>query len=113
MSYTTFNGEKKIFDELDHQHLSNIYWYNKIVNRNDDITLHDIIVKLKDKYGGTLPYHPHPDFKQEINALDRMGCLRWIDDRTMADIFLGSEKVGEFYTKDYIRNIKIEKLLEE
>jgi hypothetical protein len=111
MTYTTFNGTKKEFEDIDHQHISNIYWYNRIVREHTEHELHTIIVKIKDKFGNTLPYRPHPDFTIEIEALQEMRCLRWSDDKMSADIYFEGRKVGEFHTKEYIRDAKIQTLL--
>ena len=111
MTYVTFSGEKKLFDEIDHQHLSNIYWYSLIIRELSESGILKIKNRLEEVYGGILPYHPHPDFQQEIDDLELLGCLIWDLDKTCADIFFNESKVGEFYTKKHIRDNKISIIL--
>jgi len=61
---------------MDHQHLSNIYWFNRIIN---EITSPKIIMDriTNDFDGSILPYRPKPSFKLEIDELDKRGLLSW------------------------------------
>jgi hypothetical protein len=114
MIYTTFSGEKKDFNKIDHQHISNIYWYNMIVLERDIHFLAMIKKKINDEFGGDiLPYSPHPDFKSEIESLNDMGYLIWQDeDKTWAKITWGEQIVGEYKSKLFLRNNKIDNLLQ-
>ena len=74
-TWTTFNGRVITPENLDHQHLSNIYWYHKLVFEVDHIWVIDLIrVRFN---GQLLPYAPHVDFHHEIQALEQKGFLHW------------------------------------
>jgi hypothetical protein len=115
MTYTTFSGERKDFNKIDHQHLSNIYWFNKIINERDDWFLNPILKRFENEFNGEiLPYRPHPDFKQEIDWLEELGYLNWQDkEKTTAKITFEGKEVGEYKSKLFVRNEKIDNLLNE
>lgn len=96
MKYSTFEGKSVDVNKVDHQHLSNIYWFQKIFNNT---TLSKLLMERFDKEfdGVILPYRPHPKFKQEIDRLEYMGLLSWkeIDGRKCADIIWDGHVVGE------------------
>lgn len=113
-TYTTFSGQKKDFFELDHQHLSNVYWYNKIVIERDEWFLDTILKRINDKFNGEiLPYRPHPDFKSEVDALEDMKYLFWQDtEKTIAKIIYEGIEVGIYKSKNFIRDEKINQIIE-
>lgn len=93
-SWVTFKGKKVSIDTIDHQHLSNCYWFGKIVGNLSDEDLKDFISESKERFNGQLlPYRPHVDFKFEINELKKQGALEVEGNRTVI-YFKGSE-VGE------------------
>lgn len=110
MLVKTFSGEVKDFDKLEHQHLSNIYWFNKILNLFEP---QNIITKIEKEFNGEiLPYRPHPDFKQEILSLEKKGYLVWrTNEKLIADISYKGKIVGEFKTRNYIRDEKINQII--
>lgn len=99
MYHTTFDNKKVPLSEITHQHLSNIYWFTKIINGyNYSATL----ITIDEKYDGViLPYKPEPRFRLEIEELDKRGFLRWRDNESKADIIYNGDVVGEaFYLED-------------
>lgn len=74
--WTNFKGEICTPQELDQQHLSNIYWYHAILCNE----YHTWVFVLLDKYynGQLLPYQPHIRFTYEIEMLGRNGNLTWM-----------------------------------
>ena len=103
MRWTTFQGRKVSLGTIDQQHLSNCYWFGRIIHglQKDDDHLKRILDELAIRFNGqVLPYRPHSEFKQEIDALDRMGMLRKFcgGDRRSAhvtEIWFDDMKVGE------------------
>lgn len=74
-TWTTFNGREIVPENLDHQHLSNIYWYYKLVVEVEHTWVLDVI---RERYNGQLlPYAPHVDFTSEIQHLEQKGFLHW------------------------------------
>jgi len=79
-NWTTFSGKKVSFDTIDHQHLSNCYWFAKIIYDFEDKDPHLIKItdKLSDRFNGQLlPYRPHLEFKAEIDNLKMFGLLSY------------------------------------
>lgn len=113
MKYKSFKGELN-FDELSHQHLSNIFWFNRIIHNLSLFQLKSITDQIDNRFGGiTLEYKPHPDFLSEIEVLDEIGCLRWNDDKTLAEIWYGNEKVGILETRSHIRNVILDDIISD
>lgn len=74
-TWTTFKGRVIPTEQLDHQHLSNIYWYHKLVLGFEHRWALDLI---RERFNGQLmPYAPHIDFTYEISELERLGILQW------------------------------------
>ena len=112
MAYTSFNGRKTNLDEMDHQHLSNIYWFNRILNNvlPNRLTLITNITNTKFE-GVILPYRPHPDFKGEVDRLEYLGLFKWNDQKTEAEIWYEGKLVGFFKTRQHERDEKITEIL--
>ena len=110
--YTTYNKRKLNIDDIDHQHLSNIYWFTEIIY---GIPTHKWVwQKIVLKFNGIiLPYKPKSDFKEEISILDKMGCLEWIeiDGARKANIMWKGNKVGEVCSVENNREILIKDIL--
>lgn len=114
MKYTTFDKKVIDFDEIDHQHLSNIYWYNKICLNRGDLSLSNVIKSIDLRFNGiVLPYRPLERFKDEIRHLDQNGMLIWNFDKTKADVIFRDEIVGIYETESYIRDLKIREILDD
>lgn len=97
-SWTTWNGRTKMIDEIDQQHLSNIYWFHLILWNKKH---HWVFEELGKRFNGQiLPYRPHIWFTAEIEELDRMGLLKWSDKKEndpveTAEIFWNGSIIGE------------------
>jgi len=77
IKWTTFEGKVVDLSTMDHQHLSNIYWYNKIFTYKSATYA---IAELKKRFNGEiLEYKPLLRFKQEIDGLRQKGLLKWVD----------------------------------
>jgi hypothetical protein len=97
MHHTTFDNKKIPLEELSHQHISNIYWFGRVINGFTHDTVMRVIIgnNIDIKYGGViLPYKPEPRFRAEIKALDKRGLLSWRDDNK-ADIVFEGTIIGE------------------
>ena len=87
-TWTTFNKRTILPQHLDHQHLSNIYWYHKLVFDIEHVWALDLI---RGQFNGQLlPYSPHVDFTPEIQALEQKGILHWHPTSTGEAITVGS-----------------------
>lgn len=72
-TWTDFKGQQKLVSELDQQHLSNIYWFNKILH---GIETDFIKSELEERFNGQLlEYRPHISYKAEIQMLQERGYL--------------------------------------
>lgn len=112
MEYTNYKGEKKSLVELDHQHLSNIYWYNKILWDRDDYYLKFILDQINTRFEGKmLPYIPQWQFTHEIDYLDKMGFLNWNQEHTEADVIYDGHTVGHYIIPEKLREDKINELI--
>ena len=73
----TFYGQEIKFDDLSHQNLSNMLWFNEILYPNykdKDKTFENL---LTERFGGIrLAYKPLISFPQEIQMLENKGMLR-------------------------------------
>jgi hypothetical protein len=111
MKYSTFEGKVVDTEEIGHQHISNIYWYQTIYMGGVNPVITD---RINNEFNGEiLSYRPHPKFKAEIDYLEHRGLLSWkeVDGIRKADIIWGDQVVGEaFYLEDQ-RDILIKKLI--
>ncbi len=77
-NWTTFDGRKIKFEELDHQHLSNILWFNEVfrgINRYNSTLQFELGMELQRRFNGNrLPWKPLP-IPNEINQLHRKGLI--------------------------------------
>ena len=97
MKYRTFENKNVDTTEIDQQHLSNIFWYQKIICEVTPPTY--ITDELKLRFDGKiLPYKPKSTFKGELLALESLGLLRWNETKDRADIFYKNEIIGEYVT---------------
>lgn len=108
MKYTTFEGKVVDTETVSHQHLSNIYWFSKIVTgRVDKNALNRI---ERDFNGVILPYRPKPNFKSEIKLLTSSGYLVDKGDG-IADIIFEGNIIGEYRTIESYRELIINEIL--
>ena len=126
-TWTTHNKKQIKLDEMDHQHLSNIYWYNKIVlgydpkNKADNKPMErqDLIFEqINGRFNGEiLPYKPLLAFQFEIEMLEKNGWLRWNEDKTRAEIVFpmngDMQVVGYIESPAWVRDKKLEGILNE
>lgn len=73
MKWYNFKGKLVDSSKIDHQHLSNMFWYNLIIINNPEVRdkMEEVIAERFN--GQLLPYRPHVDFKKEIDYLIRSG----------------------------------------
>ncbi len=113
MKWVTHNGVSVSIDEIDHQHLSNLYWYAEVVCQVP--ALKEVVDRINVEFGGQyLPYKPKSTFKLEIDFLESRGYLSWkeSDGIRYADIIYGGHVIGEVCTLSENRERIINKLLE-
>lgn len=91
--WQTSDGRQIPIEELDRQHLSNIFWYHLIChNKKQDWALEE----LSKRYNGQpVDYRPHSDYVQEIKQLEKQGNLVWRNHIKGEQI-----QVGEIYFED-------------
>lgn len=92
VSWTTFRGKKVSLDEIDHQHLSNCYWYSLLISKRSANEVIFILQEMKERFNGQiLPYRPHVDFEMELDYLRENGLLRednkiYLKDRVIGEV---------------------------
>ena len=96
----TFRGKHVSFETIDHQHISNCYWFGLIVRGLPSCNPHLINIKawLSERFNGQiLPYRPHVDFYQEVDVLRSMGCLKCASDPGGfgEEIWFEGKRIGE------------------
>lgn len=97
--FKSFNGRTNTLATIDHQHLSNLFYFEKYTwprvgtdPRQEIIAL--IQEELDERFNGQLlPYRPHIRFEQELNVLRTAGYL-------MEDgrIVVNGKQIGEVLT---------------
>ena len=93
--WTTFNDKIVDVETIDHQHLSNTYWYCKIINNASDESLLIFVNTAKERFNGQLlPYRPHVDFKDEIDYLYKNNFIRWENPKKRSIVYNGNV-IGE------------------
>ena len=97
--WSTFKGKVTTFNTIDHQHLSNIYWYYRIVIREplDSGFLIFVCRVLNERFNGQiLEYRPHIECDSEITYLENSGALVWDDEtETSGKIYFnGIKEIG-------------------
>lgn len=73
-NWTTFQGNEVNAEEIDQQHLSNVYWYMLIFLGVKAEWVFPILARRFN--GQLLEYRPHVDFTQEIDHLRSNGFLQ-------------------------------------
>ena len=93
--WTTFRGKNVDVETIDHQHLSNTYWYCKIFQNASDSSLAHFEIEANKRFNGQLlPYRPHASYRDEIEYLYKKGYLRWINEKKRIIVYEGFE-IGE------------------
>ncbi len=87
----TFDGRKISYDEISHQHASNIIWYDRIFKNRENKDAHELIDKKFDGY--LLNYAPKTEFKYELNYLKSNGHLKKYSDQSYG-IYFHSNLIG-------------------
>lgn len=73
--WTTFNKREIPVAELDHQHLSNIYWFHILKWKE---RLNWIVDEIRQRFNGqVLQYKPHTEYSHEMDFLENSGYLSW------------------------------------
>jgi hypothetical protein len=111
MKYKTFENITVDTNTISHQHLSNIYWFNKLIRG-----LEYKSPRLEMEFDGViLPYRPKATFDGEIKSLEYKGFLKWIEtkDGRMAEIIFENVKVGEVWPVDTHRSLVINDILKD
>jgi hypothetical protein len=92
-SWGTWDGRSLTLGELEHQHLSNIYWFN-VVMHNRVYTF--AINELEKRFNGILlAYRPDIRFDHEITKLEKKGLLVWNRDKSHGHVVLNGNVIGE------------------
>jgi hypothetical protein len=75
--WTTFEGKKVTLETIDHQHLSNVYWFTKIFYKATDDMQWDMLEQFDKRFNGVvLDYRPKANFIVEIETLKRAGMVQ-------------------------------------
>jgi len=104
MKFVTFDNRNIDEKDMEHQHLSNRYWFDKIFWRQENT---ECIRVTKERFNGQLlPYRPCIRFKDEIRDLYKKGMLQAISE-TYFKIFYQSNEIGEirFFNKEEVEEI--------
>ena len=115
MHWRTFNGILKSLEEIDHQHLSNIYWFSKLLNIiNKNSTPEDFKKLIDERFEGKiLEYKPKWEFKQEREYLDSRGFINWNTDKTFGEIVHNGQIIGSVEHPSKIRENKFKNILDD
>ncbi len=96
--WQTFEGDRKKISEIDHQHLSNIYYYMKHIlpGAYKDSVVKSITDELARRFDDILlPYRPLRRFKQEMDILQKKGWLWPKPSGIGHNVIINGEWVGE------------------
>lgn len=96
MNWKTFQGKEASTDTVDHQHLSNCYWFAMIVLGVKKEGLEVYKQAMRERFNGQiLPYRPHVDFTYEIDFLKEKRYIQSTDYKTKEEIYFNGILVGE------------------
>jgi hypothetical protein len=88
--WKTFNGREIPVEQLDRQHLSNIFWYHLLCHgRKQDWAMKELESRFN---GQPIQYCPHSQHAHELEQLEQMNILKWRDNSANENI-----QVGELY----------------
>lgn len=96
--WQTFEGNRLFLQDINHQHLSNIYYYMKYVS--PESYRPEVVRMIKDELATRfddilLPYRPLRRFKQEISYLQEKGWLWPKPSGIGHNVIINGEWVGE------------------
>lgn len=75
--WVTFEGNHVKSTEIDQQHLSNSYWYSRIILGRSHEEIKDVQELFDSRFNGLiLPYRPKPEFEFEIHCLRDYNMLK-------------------------------------
>ncbi len=92
----SFNGKTHTVETMDHQHISNISWYYKLLvgETRRERTLKLIMEEIDRRFDGeVLPYRPMASFRTEMAMLKGKGYIQ--GSGLNEDIIVDGVKVGE------------------
>jgi ADP-ribose pyrophosphatase YjhB (NUDIX family) len=107
IEHTTFQGKLVTMRDIDHQHLSNLYYHQKYTSplflgasyaKSARGVFHIKIIQtvLDHRFNGQLlPFRPHVRFQEEIKALERAGYLQ-----SDGKIVVDGKEIGEIITME-------------
>ena len=114
--WKTFDGKNVNLSTIDHQHLSNCFWYAKIIKGSTEDDLHHISAELTRRFNSELlPYRPNIAFEAEISELIKIGCIQCTENSAFRTIVYKGKIVGEIWSKIIIqpvRSVSIDKVFE-
>lgn len=93
--WTTYDGKQIPVSQMEQGHLSNVYWFFRIIH---EVTLQWALDEIERRFNGRiLPYTPLHQF--EIEFLENNGLLKWRthlehDVVEHGDIFLFGQQIG-------------------
>ena len=89
--WRTWNNKTIPFNELDHQHLSNIHYFMNLVHPAfyPKWLKEGIRNRLIIEFGKILPYRPDPKFTEEKNYLRKLGFLKENNDIVVHGLKIG------------------------
>jgi hypothetical protein len=103
----SFNGKTHTVETMDHQHLSNIVWYYKLLvgQSHRERTVKLIMCEIENRFEGVvLPYRPMDNFKMEIEALRSFGYIK--GNGLNEDIIVDGEVIGRVIKGTSTSNFK-------
>jgi len=91
--WRTWDGRMVDFLNINHQHLSNIHYYQNLIHPElyPKSQKEFIRTLLLHRFGRILPYHPHPNFMYEREMLSKLGYLK-----NNVDIVVHGQKIGSY-----------------
>jgi hypothetical protein len=100
MGRLAFNKKEGDFKLIDHQHLSNCWWFIKIFSNGDrqsNDTQELIKREILERFNGQLlPYRPHLESIAEIKELEKKDMIVTDSSKYQSfDIYLGNKWIGE------------------
>lgn len=91
--WKTFNGREIPVEQLDSQHLSNIFWYHLLCHKTQQEWAMNA---LKERFNGQpIQYCPHSEHIHELQQLEEMGYLNWKDNSANENIQVGEIIYGD------------------
>lgn len=94
-NWRTFDNRLITLSTTTHQHISNLYWFHKIIFNHTETELEKFMSVIQEKHEGVLlPYRPCLRFFPEINFLINKGLLKLIEFNNHYEINFNNVVVG-------------------